>query len=317
MTKTRFGGCLFFELNKTGSEKLWPAIKNPSFIIPLIFTLCFWELSVSVLPALIDSHCHFDFAAFDGDRSEVWAAARKLGVEQLIIPGVAPDQWQAATTISADYPGIYCAAGIHPWWVKALVGARLAEVDLDRLRNTLRQALTASPYVAVGECGLDKFTDSDFPLQQTLFAMQVEMACELNKPLIIHCRKAHNEVIALLRRHRPSAGGVIHAFSGSTQIAETYIELGFYLGIGGTITYDRAHKTRQTVCEVPLGALLLESDAPDMPLCGRQGERNSPQYLPDTARVLAELRQQSVADIARQTTENSRRLFGLSAGMLQ
>ena len=271
---------------------------------------------MSVLPMLIDSHCHFDFAAFDGDRSQVWAAARKLGVEQLIIPGVAPDQWQAASNISADYPGIYCAAGIHPWWVKELVGEHLSAVELDTLRSTLRRALMASPYVAVGECGLDKFTGSDFRHQQTLLAMQVELACELNKPLIIHCRKAHNEVIALLRQHRPSAGGVIHAFSGSTQIAETYIELGFYLGIGGTITYERAHKTRQAVCEVPLSALLLESDAPDMPLCGRQGERNSPQYLPDTARVLAELRQQSVEDIARQTTENSRRLFSLPVGAL-
>ncbi|HTF83049.1 MAG TPA: TatD family hydrolase [Cellvibrio sp.] len=266
---------------------------------------------MSVIPPLVDSHCHFDFAAFDPDRAAVWAAAQGVGVGQLIIPGVAPDQWQAAAQVSAKYSGIYCAAGVHPWWVKDLVGADLSTQQRDKMRDQLRKTLTASPCVAVGECGLDKLVDGHFEHQQQLFSMQVELACELNMPLIIHCRKAHNEVIALLRRHRPPAGGVIHAFSGSTRIAETYIDMGFYLGIGGTITYERAHKTRQAVSDVPLTALLLESDAPDMPLCGRQGERNSPQYLPETLRILAGLREQSVAEVAAQTTNNTRRLFRL------
>lgn len=269
---------------------------------------------MSTSPALVDSHCHFDFAAFDSDRAAVWKAAQAVGVKQLVIPGVAPNQWQSAAQVSADHPGIFCAAGIHPWWVKDLVGEDVSTAVLDKLRARLHQTLTTGPFVAVGECGLDKIKEAHFPQQQALFGMQVELACELNLPLIIHCCKAHNEVIALLRRHQPPAGGVIHAFSGSTQIAETYIEMGFYLGIGGTITYERAQKTRRTVCEVPLTALMLESDAPDMPLCGRQGERNSPQYLPDIARALADLRQQSTAEISRQTSDNSRRLFNLPDG---
>src|SRR5690606_10932943 len=232
--------------------------------------------------------------------------------------------------VSREFPGIFRAAGIHPGWVKGLLSGddcqarvgelrealrrelvtgfcvargdcgldELKEVSLEQeqrrlaLRVEMGRELVTGSCVALGECGLDKLKEVNLEQQQRLFAMQVELASELELPLIIHCCKAHNEVIALLRRHRLPAGGVIHAFSGSTQIAETYVELGFRLGIGGTITYERARKTRQAVANVPLTALLLESDAPDMPLCGRQGERNSPQYLPDIAQVLAQLRGQ-------------------------
>lgn len=267
-------------------------------------------------PVLIDSHCHFDFPVFDADRAAVWAAANANGVSQMIIPGVAPEQWSTAAQVSREFPGIFRAAGIHPWWVKGLLSGDDCQARVDELREALRRELVTDSCVALGECGLDKLKEVNLERQQRLFAMQVELASELELPLIIHCCKAHNEVIALLRRHRLPAGGVIHAFSGSTQIAKTYVELGFRLGIGGTITYERARKTRQAVANVPLTALLLESDAPDMPLCGRQGERNSPQYLPDIAQVLAQLRGQPLEEIILQTSDNSRRLFNLPQEVL-
>src|SRR5690606_18969581 len=211
--------------------------------------------------------------------------------------------------VSREFPGVFGATGMHPWWGKGLLSGDDCRARGGERGEALGRALVPESCVAPGECGLDKLKEVNLEQQQRLFAMQVELASELELPLIIHCCKAHNEVIALLRRHRLPAGGVIHAFSGSTQIAETYVELGFRLGIGGTITYERARKTRQAVANVPLTALLLESDAPDIPLCGRQGERNSPQYLPDIAQVLAQLRGPPLEEMMLQTSDNSRRLF--------
>jgi TatD DNase family protein len=263
-------------------------------------------------PALFDSHCHFDFSAFDPDRDAVWQACKDIGIDGLVIPGVAPEQWLVAAQLSQQNGGIFYAAGIHPWWVEQVVADDTGPDNLERLRGDLQNQLSADACVAVGECGLDKMIDVDFDLQQRVFELQVNLATELSLPLIVHCRKAHNEVLALLRRYRPARGGVIHGFSGSAELANDYWALGFYLGIGGTITYERAQKTRAAVKQLPLEAILLETDAPDMPLSGRQGERNSPQYLPEIARTLAEIRAVSVDEIARQTTRNARTLFALN-----
>jgi TatD DNase family protein len=139
--------------------------------------------------------------------------------------------------------------------------------------------------------------------------IHLQIAQETALPLIIHCHKAHNELIVDLKNFNFPAGGVIHAFSGSYEIAMTYWQMGFRLGIGGTITYERAHKTRQTVTRVPLEALLLETDAPDMPLNGNQGERNSPVNIVRIAQTLADLRGETLETIASQTTSNSQTLF--------
>jgi TatD DNase family protein len=146
-------------------------------------------------------------------------------------------------------------------------------------------------------------------LQQQLLAIHIEVANQLRKPLIIHCVRAHNELIALLKKNKAEVGGVIHAFSGSYEVAQQYVELGFYLGIGGTITYERAQKTRAAAAKIALEFLVLETDAPDMPLQGKQGQRNSPENIPQIARVLADLRGVTVDEIAAATNHNAMQLF--------
>jgi TatD DNase family protein len=139
--------------------------------------------------------------------------------------------------------------------------------------------------------------------------VHLQVARELSMPIIIHCRKAHNEMMKSLSGQNIKSGGVIHAFSGSIDLAKQYWALGFYLGVGGTITYERANKTRETVKQLPIEAMVLETDAPDMPLSGKQGQRNSPENIPEVARTLANIRGDSLQYIAQQTTENTKKLF--------
>jgi TatD DNase family protein len=147
-----------------------------------------------------------------------------------------------------------------------------------------------------------------------VFLDQLELAQSLRLPVVLHHRQSHNELIRLIKHHKFSRRGVIHAFSGSYQIAKTYIELGFYLGIGGTITYPRGKKTRDAIADIPLEYLLLETDAPDMPLCGFQGQRNSPTQLPIIAEALATLKHIDVEQVARVTSANYNSL--LSSGSM-
>ena len=256
---------------------------------------------------LIDSHCHFDFEAFDSHRQSIWQACNTAGIGKLMIPGVEPARSAAAFSIAETYSGIYCSAGLHPWWV----GRWLEQNPSGDLAAQLQPFLLHPRCVAIGECGLDGLIDVPLDQQQRLFEQQLQLACERELPVIVHVRKAHNQVLALLQKYRPVRGGVIHGFSGSIELAQCYWQLGFYLGVGGTITYERAHKTRRAVVELPLEALLLETDAPDMPLAGRQGKANSPLYLPEVAQCLARLRDQPLQAVVAQTTKNSQRLFGI------
>ena len=254
-----------------------------------------------------DSHCHYDFADFDNDRRSIWQQCQVQGIRRLLIPGVSPPQWPLALAIARDYEGIVTAAGIHPWWVAQLPGQTLTTTIRDQLAASIQQPLC----VAVGECGLDGLIDSELPPQQACFELHLQLATELALPLIIHVRKTHHQTLALLRRYQPTAGGVIHGFSGSLELAQAYWRLGFYLGIGGVITYERARKTRAVVTAMPLESLLLETDAPDMPLQGFQGQPNSPLQLPKIAQALAELRGESIDLVATTTTDNGLRLFNL------
>ncbi len=264
----------------------------------------------------IDSHCHLDFADFDGDRAEVWRTCRERGVVAAIVPGVAPDQWPRTEKLSRELRGVYYGLGLHPWWINELreqppVGACISDVVAQWFEQH-SELLAGRKCVALGECGLDKMIATPVAQQEAFFAAQVALASECGKPLIVHCRQAHAEVLSRLRQVKPEKGGVIHAFSGSEEIARAYIALGFYIGVGGTITYPRAKKTRAAVSKLPLDNIVLETDAPAMPLRGRQGHRNSPEYIPEIARQLAELRGESAAGIAARTSANTRRLFGIS-----
>ena len=251
---------------------------------------------------MFDSHCHFDFSEFDQQREGMWDECLALGIRGLLIPGVEPDQWPRASAISTAHTGMLMAAGLHPWWVST------AELPAN---DVWQDVLASSRCVAIGECGLDACINTPMALQQSIFERHLQMAVDCDMPLIIHVRQTHNETIRLLKQYRPPRAGVIHGFTGSKELAMEYWRMGFRLGIGGAITYPRANKTRQMVVSMPVESLLLETDAPDMPLHGAQGQVNHPMRLVDVANSLAIQRGESLGTIANATTENTCTLFGV------
>ncbi|GMG88480.1 TatD family hydrolase [Biformimicrobium ophioploci] len=259
--------------------------------------------------AQFDSHCHLDFPEFDADRQQVLDRCRAQGLAGMLIPGIEPAQWARALQLARSNAGFCAAAGLHPWWVAAQLDAGY---DEQALQADIAAIAGERHLRAIGECGLDAAIDCPLERQIPVFEWHLRIADIYALPLVIHVVRCHADVLALLKQHRPKCGGVIHAFSGSQEIAQQYCDLGFKLGVGGTITYERAAKTRRAVAAVSLESLLLETDAPSMPLSGHQGQRNSPQMLPQVLDALAQLRQESVECIARTTTQNARDLFGLT-----
>lgn len=270
----------------------------------------------------VDSHCHFDFDAFE-QQTQQWQQCRDCQIEAMVIPGVDFEQWPRALALAGQLDGVVMAAGVHPWWVERLSLGRLSQQELVHARSAAVPQLSSKslaaledylqhPYcVAVGECGLDYTIAAAPAVQKAIFEQQLQLACASDMPLIIHAHKSHQDILALLSRYQPTAGGVIHAFTGSIELAQDYWRRGFYLGIGGAITYPRAQKTRATVQQLPLEAMVLETDAPDMPLNGYQGQPNHPLRVLEVAQVLADLRGETLSTIAQVTTANSKRLFQL------
>ncbi len=253
---------------------------------------------------LIDTHSHIDLPAFQDDFQEVLHGARKAGVTAQILPGVCRSGWERIFSLAATEEDLHPAVGLHPMYLTHHGGD-----DLDLLQAHAREGNLK----AIGEIGLDYFiTDSDRSAQQELFAAQLSIAAEAKLPVLLHVRKAHDQVQAILRRMRFACGGIVHAFSGSLQQAEHYLQLGFLISVCGTVTYDRATRIRSVIAELPLQSLVLETDSPDIPPAAHHGQRNCPAYLPQILDSLALLRGESVQQIAKQTTENARNLLKLS-----
>ncbi len=252
---------------------------------------------------IIDTHCHLDVAAFDPDREAVLKRARSSGVAGIVVPGIEARGWDNLAAMCETWPDLYPAFGLHP-----LFAATHADADL----ALLEARLARQQPVAVGEIGLDFYRkDSDRARQQTLFEAQLVMARDAGLPVILHVRKAHDQVLATLKRIRVR-GGTAHAFNGSLQQAQRYIELGFKLGFGGMLTYDRSAKLRALAQALPAEAIVLETDAPDMVVAQHRGERNSPEYLPDCLAALATVRDEPLATVAASTTANAREVFALT-----
>ncbi|WP_088332319.1 TatD family hydrolase [Lacimicrobium sp. SS2-24] len=256
---------------------------------------------------MFDSHCHLDFTVFDDDRIDVIRRATDLGVDKILIPGVQASSWYKLTQLCNSHPTLEYALGLHPWFLEDF-----ENVHLDQLEDALRRF--EGQVRAVGEIGLDfsgQVVISDYQ-QERIFCDQLALATQYQLPVIVHHRKSHHRILHCLKACNFRCGGVIHGFSGSLEQAEAYLKWGFKLGIGGTITYPRAQKTRNTVASLPLQSIVLETDAPDMPINGRQGQRNSPEYLPEILAVVAELRGESVSKVEADTDYNALQLFGLS-----
>ena len=271
---------------------------------------------------LIDSHCHLDFDVFHSSSTAFFDelnAAKDAGLSALVVPAVSVDNFEKvrqlplqASALELQHgalPKVYCALGLHPYF--------LAQHQIDHvavLEAAIKQAQSANePLVAVGEIGLDFFLpELDQTQQIELFEAQLAIAKQFDLPVILHVRKAHDQVLKRLRQVKLPRGGVVHAYSGSEQQAAQYIALGFKLGFGGAITYPRATKLRGILARLPNEGWVLETDAPDMPLCGNAGEPNRPAYVADVAEQVAEIRQVSVSEVIKVSGENAMQVFGLS-----
>lgn len=251
---------------------------------------------------LIDAHCHLDCEAFRDRVPEILAGAAEAGVTGLVSCATQPDEWASTAALAKAHPSVAFALGIHPWYVtpeSATAALRLADARL----------MGAS---AIGEIGLDTHADAPMDLQQATFEVQLAMAGKADLPVVVHCRGAFGELMRILRSVGPPArGGVVHAYSGSEEIAADLMEMGFYLSMGRSLTYRNSKKRVQVLKRIYPGRLLLETDSPDMPPVELSGTVNVPANLPYCLRAAAELLERPEEEIAKATTANARRLFGL------
>ncbi len=253
----------------------------------------------------IDTHCHYDFPPFEHQETTELARARRAGVEKIIVPAVSQARFSAVMQLADSYSPLYAALGLHPVW-----SDDHRDDDIDKLQQWLDQQ--PKKLVAIGETGLDYFTPAlaaQSAKQQAFLKAQCALARRYDLPLILHSRRTHDPLAGLLRQAQLPATGVIHGFSGSLSQAMAFVKLGYRIGVGGTITYPRAAKTRHTIASLPLASLVLETDAPDMPLQGFQGQPNRPEQVAVVCRILAELRSEPAEQIAAVIMENTLQLF--------
>jgi len=246
-----------------------------------------------------DSHCHLDFPELASQLPALLKQCQQAAINRIVIPTVDPDNWQRVLTLTSanqSHIELYPALGIHPWYLQGL-----SESTLDQLESLI--AAHKDQIIAVGEAGIDgTIAQKQKNLEQQIlfFERQLELANNYQLPIIIHHRKSHAEIVQSLNRFPVEYGGIVHAFSGSYQQAKAYLDRGFKLGIGGTISYQRAKKTINTVKKLPLDSMVLETDAPSMPLEGFQGQANSPLKLKTIFELLCQLREETPQDIADQ-----------------
>ena len=240
---------------------------------------------------------------FEDDFADLLKNAKKAGVLHMVLPGVDRSGWQRIMNLCSADAGLLAAPGLHPLYLSQHHPDHLGEL----------QALAGGgKIVAIGEIGLDYHVPGlDRGVQQQLFEAQLQIAAAAGLPVLLHVRKAHDQVLATLRRKQFPHGGIVHAFNGSLQQAFQFIKLGFVISLCGTITYDRARKIRKIAAELPAEALVIETDAPDIPLAGHRGTANLPQYLPEVLACLAALRCENIDFTACYTTTNAKRVLGI------
>ncbi len=252
---------------------------------------------------LIDTHAHIDVSAFDTDRSKVLEQCQQVGISRIVVPGIMANTWDRLREICAANSTLYASFGLHPLYLE-----QHSASDIDVLAQYVKQHRP----IAVGEIGLDFYCRTlDQNRQQALFEAQLTVASNAALPVLLHVRKSHDAVLACLRKTTIN-GGICHAFNGSLQQAHQYIDLGFKLGFGGMLTFERSHKLHRLAQQLPLDAIVLETDAPDMVGTRHRGQRNSPEYLPEYLQMLAKLRTEDINKIATQTTANAEAVLNFS-----
>ncbi len=251
----------------------------------------------------IDTHCHFDFPPFTDDEAASLQRAAQVGVESILLPATESDNFARVIALAERFDGLYAALGLHP-----IVIERHTPACLEKLESRL--AKPSDKLVAIGEIGLDLYRDDpQFARQEEMLDAQLALAKRYELPVILHSRRTHDKLAMHLKRQNLPRTGVVHGFAGSLQQARRFIALGYKIGVGGTITYPRASKTRDVMAQLPLASLLLETDAPDMPLNGYQGQPNRPERVAQVFATLCELRPEPAEVIAETIYQNTRALF--------
>ncbi|NUU01835.1 TatD family hydrolase [Herbaspirillum robiniae] len=252
----------------------------------------------------VDTHCHLDAGEFGGNSACVADDAARAGVRAIVIPAIARVNFGAVAQLAREVGNGVYALGIHPLYVPT---AR--ESDLQALRSAIEAALDDPLFVGIGEIGLDFFVPAlkEAPLrekQEFFFAEQLKLARDFNLPVLLHVRRSQDIILKHLRRIRVP-GGIAHAFNGSFQQAQTFVELGLHLGFGGAMTFARSLQIRRLAAELPLSSIVLETDAPDISPAWRHPEANTPDQIPRIGEVLAELRGMPLHEVAAATSANA------------
>lgn len=253
----------------------------------------------------IDSHCHINFACYDRQRETLLASLQVHGIDKLIVPGTHRGDWQNIINLCHEHSNLYYSLGYHPHFLDYYKDDDLAYLQV--LLSTKE-----SRCVALGEIGLDKRVNTDIKVQEAIFIAQVKIAEKCKLPIILHVVQKQGRVLELLRQLKFTQGGVYHAFSGSEEVALAFISLGFKIAVGGLITHPNAVKTRKTISLLPIESLVLETDAPDMPIYQQRESLNTPLNLLTIFSSLAELRSESKACLAAQLYKNTLAIFSLN-----
>ena len=255
--------------------------------------------------SLFDTHAHLHFPDFDADRAEMMARARKAGVGRMLTIGTEVPTSRAAIALAQAEPDVWAAVGVHPHDAAEADEATLAEIE--SLAGVAR-------VVAIGEIGLDFFRNlSPRDVQERVFRHLIGVARRARKPVIVHCREAHPEVLGILGEERAAeVGGIMHCFSGDVAVARRCLELGLLISLAGPVTYPNARALPEVARFVPADRLVVETDCPFLPPQGYRGKRNEPAYLAITAARVAELRGEPLEEFAQRSSENACRLLGIA-----
>lgn len=252
---------------------------------------------------IIDTHAHYDDEQFDTDRDELLKSMEAGGIGLIVNAGSTIDSWKKIVELTEGYSFMYGAIGIHP--------DEVGDMD-DEQFSRMSDLLELDKIVAVGEIGLDYYWDKEeHDLQKEWFIRQLGLAREKDIPVIIHSRDAAADTFEIMKQHAAGMKAVIHCYSYSAEMAREYVKMGYYIGVGGVVTFKNAKKLKQVVEEIPLASIVLETDCPYLAPVPYRGKRNTSLYLPYVAEQVAELKGITVEDVIRQTEKNSRELYGL------
>lgn len=258
---------------------------------------------------IFETHAHYDDEAFDEDRDELLTNMKRNGIHPIVNVGASMSSSLDSVKLAKEYSNVYAAVGVHPSEVYSMSMA-----DIEDLRDMSRN----EKVLAIGEIGLDyHYEDTNAEVQKKWFIRQLELAREVDLPIIIHSREACLDTMEIMKEHAKGLSGVIHCFSYPVEIAREYVKMGFYLGIGGVLTYKNANKLLEVATEIPIDRLVLETDCPYLTPIPHRGERNDSRNLIYVAEKLAKIKNMPVEKLINQTAENARILYRLKKGDLK